>query len=61
MRGRNSDSELILQQLGWEPTIKLEDGLRITYAWIKEQLAAEVGNGRFVCYLACLPVCALRA
>lgn len=27
VRGRNSDNELILEKLGWEPTIKLRDGL----------------------------------
>ncbi len=41
VRGRNSDNALILEQLGWEPTIKLADGLRLTYDWIKSQLAAE--------------------
>lgn len=40
VRGRNSDNELILSKLGWEPTIKLRDGLRLTYDWIKKQLAA---------------------
>lgn len=39
VRGRNSENTLILDQLGWEPTIKLADGLRITYTWIKSQLA----------------------
>ena len=40
VRGRNSDNELILEKLGWEPTIKLNDGLKLTYDWIKTQLAA---------------------
>ena len=38
VRGRNSDNALILEKLGWEPTIKLLDGLRLTYFWIKKQL-----------------------
>ena len=44
VRGRNSDNQLILQQLGWEPTIKLADGLRLTYGWIKQQVAEEGGD-----------------
>ncbi len=39
VRGRNSDNELILEKLGWEPTIRLNDGLKLTYDWIKKQLA----------------------
>ncbi|MBK7260255.1 MAG: NAD-dependent epimerase/dehydratase family protein [Ignavibacteriae bacterium] len=39
VRGRNSDNHLIRQSLGWEPSQKLMDGLRVTYHWIEEQLA----------------------
>lgn len=39
VRGRNSDNALILEKLGWEPTIRLADGLQITYGWIKGELA----------------------
>lgn len=39
VRGRNSDNALILEKLGWEPTIRLADGLKVTYFWIKSQLA----------------------
>lgn len=42
VRGRNSDNKLILEKLGWAPSIKLEDGLRITYGWIKEQVQQEL-------------------
>lgn len=35
VRGRNSDNQLIREQLGWAPSITLRDGLRITYDWIK--------------------------
>ncbi len=38
VRGRNSDNALILEKLGWEPTVRLADGLRVTYFWIKRQL-----------------------
>jgi len=44
VRGRNSDNVLILEKLGWQPTIRLEDGLRRTYFWIKQQLDAEVAE-----------------
>jgi nucleoside-diphosphate-sugar epimerase len=40
VRGRNSDNTLILEQLGWEPSISLEDGLERTYAWIYEQMTS---------------------
>jgi GDP-D-mannose 3',5'-epimerase len=42
VRGRNSDNAAILQKLGWQPSIPLDDGLARTYAWIHEQLAARV-------------------
>lgn len=44
VRGRNSDNALILSKLGWEPTIKLADGLKITYGWIKGEIA-KVNHG----------------
>ena len=37
VRGRNSDNTMILDRLGWEPSIPLRDGLAITYRWIDEQ------------------------
>jgi GDP-D-mannose 3', 5'-epimerase len=40
VRGRNSDNTLILEQLGWEPSISLEDGLEKTYRWIYEQMTS---------------------
>ncbi|KAI3435517.1 hypothetical protein D9Q98_001583 [Chlorella vulgaris] len=45
VRGRNSENSLILEKLGWEPTIKLEDGLRLTYKWIKGELEKESKEG----------------
>jgi nucleoside-diphosphate-sugar epimerase len=38
VRGRNSDNRLIRDKLGWAPSIHLEKGLKLTYAWIKEQI-----------------------
>jgi len=38
VRGRNSDNTLLHKVLGWEPSIKLEQGLRPTYKWIASQV-----------------------
>jgi GDP-D-mannose 3',5'-epimerase len=40
VRGRNSDNTLILDQLGWEPSISLQDGMERTYRWIYDEMAA---------------------
>ncbi len=34
VNGRNSDNTLIKKYMGWEPNVKLRDGLEKTYAWI---------------------------
>lgn len=34
--GRNSDNELIEKELGWRPQYSLQDGLSITFDWIKK-------------------------
>ena len=41
VNGRNSDNTKIKQYLGWEPSIRLRDGLAKTYAWIESQMLAE--------------------
>lgn len=46
VRGRNSDNTLIQERLGWAPSIRLEDGLRKTYDWIREQMTATEGSRR---------------
>lgn len=38
VRGRSSDNTLVRQLLGWEPTISLEAGLRMTYDWIDSEV-----------------------
>lgn len=40
VRGRNSDNTLIQQLLGWQPSVKLEDGLETTYRWIYDEMTA---------------------
>jgi GDP-D-mannose 3', 5'-epimerase len=37
VNGRNSDNTMILEQLGWAPPTKLNDGMVKTYNWIAEQ------------------------
>ncbi|MGO9384004.1 MAG: NAD-dependent epimerase/dehydratase family protein [Mycobacterium sp.] len=40
VRGRNSDNTMIHEIYGWEPSIRLADGLERTYRWIYDQLAS---------------------
>jgi GDP-D-mannose 3',5'-epimerase len=44
VRGRNSDNTKLRQVLEWEPRISLEDGLKITYDWIWNELKKEGRN-----------------
>ena len=39
VNGRNSDNTLIEEKLGWEPSIRLRDGLERTYRWIEQEMA----------------------
>ena len=39
VNGRNSDNTLIKKLIGWEPSIRLRDGLEKTYRWIYDQMA----------------------
>jgi len=38
VRGRNSDNTRLRKELGWEPSILLQQGLAVTYAWINSQV-----------------------
>lgn len=38
VNGRNSDNRLIEEKLNWSPKYNLEQGISITYDWIKKQL-----------------------
>jgi nucleoside-diphosphate-sugar epimerase len=42
VKGRSSDNTLIKDLFGWEPSISLQDGLAMTYAWIEEEVAQEM-------------------
>jgi GDP-D-mannose 3',5'-epimerase len=46
VRGRNSDNGLIRAQLGWEPVMRLQQGLTTTYAWIEAQAQSAAGPVR---------------
>ncbi|HEX5234673.1 MAG TPA: NAD-dependent epimerase/dehydratase family protein [Silvibacterium sp.] len=38
VNGRNSDNTKILEYLGWEPSIRLRDGMAKTYEWIENEM-----------------------
>lgn len=38
VRGRNSDNTLFEEKIGWVVSKSLEEGMRITYPWIKSQV-----------------------
>jgi nucleoside-diphosphate-sugar epimerase len=38
VNGRNSDNTLIQKHFGWEPGVRLRDGLEKTYAWIFDEI-----------------------
>lgn len=40
VNGRNSDNTLIQKYLGWEPSVRLRDGMEKTYAWIYDQITS---------------------
>jgi nucleoside-diphosphate-sugar epimerase len=42
VRGRNSDNRLIRARLGWQPAMRLVDGLSITYRWIEQQMQSNL-------------------
>ena len=48
VRGRNSNNVLIKKQLGWEPSIRIEDGLKKTYFWIKGEIEKQAKEGKSV-------------
>jgi len=47
VNGRNSDNTLIRHYLGWEPAVRLRDGLEKTYAWIYDEVASRRDAARY--------------
>lgn len=43
--GRNSDNTRIKENLGWEPSITLMEGLAKTYEWVHGQVARDLAEG----------------
>jgi len=44
VRGRNSHNALIREKLGWEPKMTLQEGIALTYPWIRDQV--ELARGK---------------
>ena len=40
VRGRNCDNTRLLDVLGWEPEVSLEEGIARIYKWIEAQVRA---------------------
>ena len=47
VRGRSSDNTFIKDELSWEPSIKLKDGLEKTYSWIYDQISSGSNISKF--------------
>jgi len=43
VNGRNSDNARIQKELGWEPSIRLRDGMERTYHWIHDEYGKKYG------------------
>ena len=44
VNGRNSDNTKIKSLMGWEPSIRLRDGMAKTYEWIESQMSVPVAQ-----------------
>ena len=46
VRGRCSENTLIKQKMGWEPSVRLRDGMEKTYRWIHDQMSKPADSRR---------------
>lgn len=46
VNGRNSDNTLINKLHGWEPGIRLQTGMELTYKWIYDQYVEKYGSSK---------------
>jgi nucleoside-diphosphate-sugar epimerase len=44
VNGRNSDNTMIRRELGWEPSIRLREGMERTYRWIYDEYVRQYGD-----------------
>jgi len=44
VRGRSSNNNLIKEEIGWVPNIKLKEGLKLTYEWIYKEIKEGKNN-----------------
>ena len=42
VRGRSSDNSKIIEKLGWQPSISLNDGMEKTYEWIYNEMVSKL-------------------
>ena len=47
VRGRSSDNKKILNDFSWKPSIKLYDGLKLTYSWIYNQMISGENSQKY--------------
>ena len=47
VRGRNSNNDKIIDEIGWKPKINLETGLKKTFDWIQENIQSGDNTNKF--------------
>ena len=47
VRGRSSDNTKIIEDLNWSPNLSLKEGLKLTYAWISDEMNSGENSKKF--------------